>query len=367
MTKHIVIDARDYSSSTGRYVSNLISNLEKLDTAYRYTILLLPRDEAEYTPTSPNFTKLVAPFGKFSLDEQTKFVPFLKELKPDLTHFASTTQPLFYRGKRVTTIHDLTPLRFNLAVGRVGRCVYPLKKKLLNLMLQRAGKKSVAVLTGTNFVKQDLVDTLKIQGVKITIAPESADIIADKPEVIDQLKGKQFIFYVGRAQAHKNIAGLLAAFEKVIQTNPEVTLVLAGKKDAAYQYLEQLAQRNGIKNVLFTNFVSEGELHWLYKNATAYVFPSFSEGFGLPGLEALAHGTPLLSSNATCLPEVYGDAALYFNPENTEDMTHKIDRILRDTRLQKDLVERGKEQVGKYSWRRMAEQTLKVYNDALGS
>jgi glycosyltransferase involved in cell wall biosynthesis len=274
---------------------------------------------------------------------------------------------LFYRGTKATTIHDLTPLRFNLAVGRVGRLLYPLKKELLGLMLRRAGKKSVAVFTGTHFVKQDLVENLSVQEANITVTSESADIIKDTPKAISELRGKAFIFYVGRAQAHKNIDGLILAFEKVLQTNPETILVLAGKKDAAYTYLEQLAQKKNINNILFTGFVSEAELHWLYKNCAAYVFPSLSEGFGLPGLEAMAHGCPVVSSNATCLPEVYGDAALYFNPENIEDIVHKIDRILRDTQLRKDLIERGKKQTTKYSWTGMAQKTLDVYTKIINT
>ena len=365
MSKHIVIDARDYSSTTGRYIRSIISNLEKIDNKNNYTILVLPKSDADYIPKAKNFKKKLAPFNKFSLSEQVKFGAFLKQLRPDLVHFASTTQPIFYNKLKVTTIHDLTPLRFNLAVGKLSRITYPLKKKLLNLMLYRAGKKSAIVFTGTDYVKQDLINNLGVSASKIVVTSESADAIKEIPKKINQLYKKPFIFYVGRAQAHKNINGLLLAFKKIQQNNSKVMLVLAGKKDLAYQHIENLVKKQNIHNVVFTDYVSEGQLHWLYKNCLAYVFPSFSEGFGLPGLEAMVHGAPLVSSNATCLPEVYKDSALYFNPNNVNDIALKIDRIIRDNQLRNTLIVKGKKHVLLYSWTQSSKQVLNEYNKLL--
>jgi glycosyltransferase involved in cell wall biosynthesis len=104
----------------------------------------------------------------------------------------------------------------------------------------------------------------------------------------------------------------------------------------------------------------------MYENCVAYVFPSLSEGFGLPGLEAMAHGAPVISSNATCLPEVYGDAAYYFYPYHTKEIANAIEEVVNNKKLRDELVVKGKVQVKKYSWRRMAEQTLEVYKKALG-
>lgn len=144
-------------------------------------------------------------------------------------------------------------------------------------------------------------------------------------------------------------------------------LVLAGKKDTNYQRIETDVQARGIRGVYFTDFVSEGRLKWLYENCSAYVFPSLSEGFGLPGLEAMLHGAPVVSSNATCLPEIYGDAAHYFDPENVQAITDAINEVVTDKQLRATLIERGRRRVKKYSWRRMAEQTLSVYEKVLGS
>ena len=142
-------------------------------------------------------------------------------------------------------------------------------------------------------------------------------------------------------------------------------LVLVGKKDINYERLEQQSRADLINNIVFTDFVSESQLRWLYENCSAYVFPSLSEGFGLPAIEAMVHGAPVVSSDATCLPEIYGDAALYFDPLDTTDMANKIEELLENKKLAKDLIEKGYKQAAKYSWERMAKQTLIVYEKAL--
>jgi glycosyltransferase involved in cell wall biosynthesis len=168
--------------------------------------------------------------------------------------------------------------------------------------------------------------------------------------------------YVGRPAPHKNLERLVEAF-KILQTqHPTLKLVLAGKKDVHY---EKIAKQN-IPGVLLTDFVTEGQLRWLYENCAAYVFPSMSEGFGLPGLEAMTHGAPVVSSNATCLPEIYGQAAHYFDPLDTADMAAKISEVLSDGALREKLTKTGKAQAAKYSWAKTAGQTLEVYEKVLG-
>ena len=149
---------------------------------------------------------------------------------------------------------------------------------------------------------------------------------------------KPYILYVGNDYPHKNLERLKLAFDKL---NKEYNL--------------------DYKLVLITKFVSEEELDKLYKNASLYVFPSLSEGFGLPPLEAMARGLPVVSSNATCLPEILGDAAVYFNPLDVGDMVKQIKKTLLDKPLRKTLIQKGFEQIKKYSWSKMAEKTLDLY------
>lgn len=207
----------------------------------------------------------------------------------------------------------------------------------------------------------------KCDPAKITVTYEAADKITDSTEPIAQLQGQPYIMYIGRPQPHKNLQRLIEAFKVLQASYPDLKLVLAGKKDLLYTRYADMVQRESIPNVFFTGFVSEGQLRWLYENCQAYVFPSLSEGFGLPALEAMVHGAPVVSSNATCLPEVYGDAAHYFDPLDVQDMAAKISEVLNTPDLRQDLIHKGRERAAGYSWRRMAEQTLAVYNSVLKS
>lgn len=171
--------------------------------------------------------------------------------------------------------------------------------------------------------------------------------------------------YTGRPLPHKNLRRLIDAFAILQDDNPELRLALVGKKYGPYEDHEKYVKSKAISNVVFTDFVSDGQLRWLYENTSAYVVPSLSEGFGLPGLEAMAHGAPVASSNATCLPEIYGNGAIYFDPKNTVDMAAKIDQLISNDSLRAEMIKKGMANSIKYSWSKTAEQTLSVYNKVI--
>lgn len=358
--KKIVIDARELRTSTGRYIERLLHYLQKLDSEHDYIVLMKPRDVAGWQPSNPKFVAVACPHKEFTFDEQLGFKKQLDGLGADLVHFGMVQQPILYKGKVVTTIHDLTTVRF-LNPDK-NPYVLKLKQQVYKQVIKRAARKSLAVITPSEFVKNDLVDFTGIKPEKVTVTYEAADPITEAPEIVSGLKSSKFIMYIGRPTPHKNLERLIEAFVLLQKDNPDLKLVLAGKKDANYQRIEQGVDQRGIENVIFTDFVSEGQLRWLYENCQAYVFPSLSEGFGLPGLEAMIHGAPVVSSNATCLPEIYGDAAHYFDPLDVTAMAKAINEVLTDSSLRQTLIARGHQQVTKYSWQRMAEQTLEIYN-----
>lgn len=362
----IVIDAREMRTSTGRYVERLVHYLQKIDSENEYTILLKPKDYDGWHPTATNFNKVKSPFKEFTFAEQLGFKKQLKSLRPDLVHFAMVQQPILYRGKVVTTMHDLTTCRFkNPSKNSI---VFWVKQQVYKVVNWYVPRKSKAVITPTNYVKNDVAAFARLNPKKITVTYESADLIPEAAEPIAELRNKKFLFYVGRPTPHKNLGKLMEAFEILKRDHPDLLLVLGGKKDALYEDHEKTAKKMGLKDsVVFTGFVSEGQLKWLYQNCRAYVFPSLSEGFGLPGLEAMLHRAPVAASEATCLPEVYGDAAQYFNPHDAFDMSRTIDRILTDARLRSEMIIAGRKKAEEYSWQRMAEQTLDVYKQVLNN
>lgn len=362
--KRIVIDARELRTSTGRYIERLLHYLQELDRTHEYIVLLKPEDIASWNPVRRNFTKLVCPHKEFGFSEQIGFKKQLDRLHADLVHFGMVQQPIWYHGKVVTTVHDLTTMRFSNPSKN--SAIFTFKQQVYKYVVWRVAHKSDAILAPSEFVADDIVRYTGIRPDKITVTHEAADAIEHQPVPVQKLIGKKFLMYVGRPMPHKNLERLIEAFTLVRARHPDLVLVLAGRLDDNYERIEDNAYIKGIKNLYFTGFVSDKRLRWLYENCQAYVFPSLSEGFGLPGLEAMRHGAPVISSDATCLPEIYGDAAHYFDPEDTQAMADAIDEVLTDAKLRKSLVSKGRKQVEKYSWRRMAEQTLDIYNKVLG-
>lgn len=368
MPKHIVIDARSRPSGagSGRYIDRLLSHLQEFDKSNKYTVLLRPTDD--WSPTSPNFEALPCPFRQFSFNplDQLIFARFLRKLHPDLVHFGMTPQePLFYFGKRLTTAHDLTMFQY-VRAGKLPGWLHTVRMVGYRLLFWWSLRRATRIIVPSQFVAKDIDKKYPFTKEKTVVTYE-----ASEPPIeggARKLKGvnEPFILHVGSPFPHKNVERLVEAFAVLKQKHPKLQLVLAGKKEQYFEKLETLAKRSpAYKDIVFTGFVSDPELKWLYQHAEAYALPSLSEGFGLVGLEAMVHGCPLISSNATCLPEIYGDAALYFDPKDTTDIANKLDAMLSDKSLQKSLVKNGYVRIKKYSWKRMAEQTLEIYQKAL--
>ena len=363
--KTIVIDARELRTSTGRYVERLLNYLQEVDTdlSHRYIVLLKPKDMDGWNPRSKRFTKVACRFKEFTFGEQLGFAWQLYKLRADLVHFPMIQQPILYQRKVVTTMQDLTTLRFSNPSKN--QLIFKFKQRVYHWVNYWGARKSKAIITPTEFVKDDIAKFANLNSRKITVTYEAGDSIEAKPEVMPELEGKQYLMYVGRPTPHKNLDRLVDAYAFMKESRPNLHLVLVGKTDKLFRRLAERVEKEAIRDVHFTGFVSEGQLLWLFQNCAVYVFPSLSEGFGLPGLEAMASGAPVASSNATCLPEVYGEAAHYFDPYDTENMVKAISDVLDKPELRKKLIAAGRKQVGKYSWKRMAEQTLAVYNSVL--
>jgi len=358
----IAIDARELRTSTGRYIERLLHYLQEIDHHNQYIVLLKPKDIDSWQATNKNFSVLACPYKEFTFAEQIGFKKQLDQLDVNLVHFGMVQQPILYRRPTVTTMHDLTTLRFrNPAKNPL---VFWLKQQVYAFVNIRAARTSRHIITPTEFVKQDVMTFCHVSASKITVTPESADKIPGTPEIYQPMSSKKFIMYVGRPTPHKNLGRLIDAFVLLREKHPDLHLVLAGKKDFNYTLHEERVRAQSIKNIVFTDFIPDSQLAWLYEHTLAYCFPSLSEGFGLPGLEAMHYGAPVVSSNATCLPEVYDNAARYFDPLDIDDIARAIDDVLTNTDLRQELIANGYQRIKQFSWKRMAEQTLEVYENA---
>jgi glycosyltransferase involved in cell wall biosynthesis len=344
-------------------MERLLAHLQDVDRHNRYTVLLLDRDADTWRPWAPNFVTAAVPYACYSFGEQLGFKRFLEAHRFDLVHFCMPQQPIAYRGTSVTTFHDLTLLKtYN---SQKNWLKYHAKQVVAQVAFRRAAKRNRLLMVPSEFTKLDMQARLGTAAEKMVVTYESAERIEAESARVD-IRSNRFLLYVGQQSDYKNLERLAQAHQLLRRTRPDLGLVLAGRLDAAAVRNRDTFAARGYEGVEFPGYVTNGELSWLYEHAEAYVFPSLMEGFGLPGLEAMLHGLPVVSSNATCLPEVYGDAAAYFDPTDTAEMARAIATVIDDPARRAELIAAGRTQLDRYSWRRMAQQTHEVYLDALG-
>ncbi len=367
----IGIDARFYGSvgkGLGRYTQKLIENLERIDNRNSYFIFLRKENWNEYRPRNKNFNKVLADVPWYSLKEQIFMPRILKKYQLDLVHFPHFNIPLFYKGKFVITIHDLILFHFpTKRASTLSRFFYFVKLLGYRLVIRKAVKKSRAIITVSKYTKEDIIENFKIDPDKIIITYEAVDILtqgaADSRERILGKYGiiKPYLLYVGNAYPHKNLERLLLAFKEVLKKHSHLYLVMVGGEDYFYARLKKFVRENKIDGVIFAGYVAEEHLPTVYREAVLYVFPSLYEGFGLPPLEAMARNIPVASSSSSCLPEVLGDAVYYFDPEGISEIAGAIEEVAVNNELRRKLIQAGQARVRRYSWRKLAEKTLKVY------
>lgn len=357
-TMHIVIDARIINSSTGTYVERLLHYLQQIDQTNEYTVLIPRKDRDYWKPTAPNFIVQTLDVPNYSWAEQTTLKNILNELAPDLVHFCMPQQPVLYRGAKVTTIHDLTLLKtYN---SDKNWFVFRAKQLIGRGIFWAIGRTNDHIITPTEFTKKDYLRFAKIPAKKVSVTYEAADVNPGTTKPYEHPFG-EYLLYVGQQSDYKNIRRLAEAHQLLLQKKPNLGLILVGNKNASCKKNEAYFAKRKFKNIHFTGFISNEQRDWLYQHAIAYVFPSLMEGFGLPGLEAMGYGTPVISSNTTCLPEVYGSAAIYFDPTNVIKIADTILTVIDDETLRQTMTRKGYEQVKKYSWKKMAEETLAIY------
>lgn len=361
----IAIDARILSKSTGTYARYLLKYLQQLDTTgYEFDVLLRSDDLEKWSPSAPNFRAVEAEYRDFTFAEQIGFLKQLNREKYDLVHFCMQQQPALYRGNKVATFHDLTLLKWRNPAKN--QFIFRVKQLAAKFVFYSSIKTAKHIIAPSKYSADDVIQFAKIPNNKLTVTylaadPEASTGVADSSIVPDS----PFVLYVGNFFSYKNVETLGIAVNKILEKHPDLKLVLVGRLDEAGQQLKEIFAENNLKNIIFTGYISDAQRDALYEAATAYVFPSFMEGFGLPGLEAMSHGLPVISSNATCLPEVYKDAALYFDPSNSDELALLLDSIVEDSQLRQVLVLKGRKLLESYSWQKTAEETFEVYKKAL--
>ncbi len=383
----ILIDGRfvGVGDSQTRYVLELVRNILKFDQKNEYTLLLRPVGVRELEVFSgikgkPNLKIDILDVSHYSVAEQTKLLQYLNRKKFDLVHFTQFNHPILYRGNYVITIQDLT------LIGHLHYFNF-IKQLAFNNVMKSAAKDSKKIIAISKVTEKDVINFFGTSKDKFALIYHGIDHerfnikIKDQKVSTESFKKKykisnNYILYTGMWKKHKNILRMLKAFEKFKINYPEnkTQLVLVGKIDKGEpEVIAEIERINNTHKLLFTNnpiivttgFIEEDKLPIAHAGALAYCIPSLSEGFGWPPLEAMACGTPVISSNLSCMPEILGDAPIYFDPYDIDDIAKAMGKIASDEKLRENLSKKGLEQVKKYNWEDCAEKTLKVYKELL--
>ena len=376
--KNIGIDARFYSpkaTGIGRHVFEVIQNLAKLDKKNKYTIFLKEENFKNFQPPAKNFKAEISNAGHYGFSEQTSFLRQLNQHNFDLMIFPQFNVPLFYQKKFIVTIHDLT---IHLFPGKKSN---PIKHFLYKKIIQHAASKSVKILAVSENTKRDIIENLSIKPEKISVVYNGISAgfkKEDSEKNIKQFKKnyhlpENYFLYTGVLRTHKNILGLVEAFVLFREKNLEkinlgktknMHLVIAGPKDNLYfPEIKKLVKILKINDfVHFTGFFPEKDFSKLFCASEAFIFPSFYEGFGIPPLEAMSVDVPVMSSNTSSLPEVCGDATLYFDPKDKQDMAEKMLEIL-NPETQKKLISKGQVQWKKFTWEKVGEKYFQAIKE----
>ena len=374
----IGIDARFFGpkqKGLGRYSQKLIENLEKIieDDENEYYIFLRKENFNFFNPQNKKFKKILAEYPWYGFKEQFIFPLTIKKYKIDLMHFCHFNVPIFYRKKFLVTIHDLILFHFpTIRNTTKNRIWYFFKMLMYHLVIRSAVKRAHKIIAISEFTKNDIINELEISQEKIVVIKEGFTLNSKKEQIDDfQTISKKydiikpFILYVGNAYPHKNLERLCEAFSVVNQRIPDLKLVIVGGGDYFFDRLKEFVVKKQFRNIIFTGLIPDSELDILYKEAELFVFPSLYEGFGLPPLEAIARNTVVASSDRTSMPEVLGDGAQYFNPEDVNSINQSIIRILESEEKKIELIRKSRSRLQFFSWNKMAEETLSVYKKVL--
>jgi glycosyltransferase involved in cell wall biosynthesis len=364
----IAIDARKlHDYGIGTYVRNILRELARNDGGHTYVLLCRPQDAEALRAESPRFETLVEAAGNYSVQEQLT-VPFdLWRARVDLFHAPHyVVSPLTPRPY-VVTIHDCIHLRFPQYLPN--RAAHLYARAMMTVAARRAKK----ILTVSHASKDDILHFLGVPSEKVEVIYNGLDqrlAASPTPDEIARVRDRfmltsPFVLYTGNIKPHKNVDRLIEAYASLRQRGHEdVKLLIIGEEISRFPNLRRLVHRHQLHgHVRFFGFVPDATLSVLYRLASVFVFPSLYEGFGLPPLEAMAAGVPVITSNVSSLPEVVGDAALLIDPLDPDAIAAAMARVLSEPALRADMVRRGYERAKAFSWTRAVDRIRQVYTE----
>ncbi len=367
----IAIDARKlHDFGIGTYIRNLLKQLARIDQVAEYVLLCRPDDAAIVNELGRNFRAVPESARPYSLAEQVNIPLAVRRENIDLFHAPHYVLPPLVQCRSIVTIHDVIHLIFpEYLPGRLAHAY-------ARASLFAAAKRADRILTVSETSKNDILRRLKVPAQKIAVIYNAIDErlnVRPSDEQVMRVRERYqlddpYVLYVGNIKPHKNLERLIDAFDRLRRGGgvDRVRLLIIGDEISKYPGLRRAVHRHKLhKHVRFFGFVPIETLAVLYRLASVFVFPSLYEGFGLPPIEAMACGTPVVTSNVSSLPEVVGDAALLVDPYDPDSIADGMRRVLTSEEVRATLCARGIAQARKYSWQQSIEQVHEIYNEVL--
>lgn len=373
---HIAFDARRIRDfGIGTYIRSLLTALAELDHVNRYTLLGHTADLRTLAGFPQNFSTAEYSRPDSAWLDHIAFPLFLRRLRPDLVHIPLNRVPVFMMRPYVVTVHDISTLLFEQPTG--------LRKHLRRFRLHRGLMRARRVIAVSDATRRDVQNVMGVPASRVSRvynAPDAgfSNAVPHSPEerrrILERYQIQYpFLLYAGNVRRHKNVPRLVEAFAVLrsqLADHPvyrDLRLVIIGNTISQFPAVRHAVIKSRIEHLVrFLGFVPFDTLRCFYETASAFVFPSRYEGFGLPPLEAMACGAPVVASNVSSLPEVVGDAAVLVNPENVFDIARGIREALLDEPLREELIRKGHAQAAKFSWERTARAVLEIYREAAG-
>ena len=368
----VAIDARKlHDFGIGTYIRNLLRTLARLDRDTEYVLLLQQTDLHVPGHLGPNFRGVLERSANYSMREQLHIPYVLMRERPDVYHAPHYVLPVAVPCRSVVTIHDTIHLMFPQYLPN--RAAYAYARSLMWAAARRADR----ILTVSASSKRDILHYFNVPPEKIEVVYNALDErfgAEPRPEEIARVRERfqldhGFVLYAGNIKPHKNLVRLIDAFEGLRRDGfEELKLLIIGDEISKWPALRRAVHKYKLhKHVRFLGFLSDETLAVLYRLAAVFVFPSLYEGFGLPPLEAMASGTPVVTSNVSSLPEVAGDAAVLVDPYDAMDIKDGIKRVLTDPALAAEMRRKGLLRAREFSWERSVARTLAIYRETAGA
>lgn len=362
----IAIDIRKlHDYGVGTYIRNLLRGLASLDQETEYVLLCREQDRSIAQQLGENFRAVPQTSGLYSISEQIRVPLQLWQQGVNLFHAPHYTLPPLTPCRAIVTIHDCIHLMFPQYLPNRLAHVYA------RSALEAAARRARRILTVSEASKRDILRWLKPPPEKVVVVPNAIDERFGAPpaaEEVDRVRERfqlhdPFVLYAGNIKPHKNLERLIDAFSIVRRDGfGDLKLLIIGDEITRYATLRRAVHRYQLhKYVRFLGFVPDKTLAVLYRLAAVFAFPSLYEGFGLPPLEAMASGTPVVTSNVSSLPEVVGDAAVLVDPYEPASIAEGIRRVLSDETLRADLKARGLARAREFSWQRSVRRIREIY------